>query len=75
MDTYPGCRLVPIESRVCVTLARSLPRLHGQALQGAGWTALRTQKLYYSQEQQRYQFNGNSRKNGLVRGRISGDFG
>ena len=32
---------------------------------------LRTEKLEYSEKQQRYQFRGNPRKNGLLRGRIS----
>ncbi len=31
---------------------------------------LRTKRLGYSEKQQRYQFNGNRKKNGLLRGRI-----
>jgi ribosome-binding protein aMBF1 (putative translation factor) len=34
---------------------------------------LGTKRLEYSEKQQRYRFNGNSRKNGLLRGRISRD--
>jgi hypothetical protein len=36
---------------------------------------LRTQKLEYSEEHQRYRFKGNLRKNGLLRGRRLADFG
>jgi hypothetical protein len=34
---------------------------------------LRTKRLYYSEKEQGYRFRGNSRKNGLLRGRISRD--
>jgi ribosome-binding protein aMBF1 (putative translation factor) len=35
--------------------------------------SLRTKKLEYSEERQRYRFGGIRRKNGLLRGRISRD--
>ena len=34
---------------------------------------LRTKRLEYSEDRQRYLFKGNRRKNGLLRGRISRD--